>query len=319
MATIKDLAKMSEVSVTTVSRVLNNHPYVSADKREAVLRAIKATDYHQNINAVNLIKGKTKTVGVVVPFLDHPHFSNILDGVTKEAVIHGFKLLLFLTDYQKDREREALNMLKEKQMDALIIVSKACELSEIKAHQKYGKIIIGEEVDDKEISSAYVDQNGAFVEALEFLYDHGHRLIGYSVSRNTSENSLRRKQHYIEFLKERGLPFREEYIIDKTMYIEDSQRIFNKLNSMQKKPTGMVITSDQVAAGVMINSSKNNIRIPEDLAIVGSGNDPIAKLMELTTVEVPLIEIGKSLFKQALQEEISQIQFKANLIVRKTV
>ena len=116
MTTIKVIAKMAGVSVTTVSRVLNNHPYVSKDKREAVLEAVRVSNYQQNINAVHLSKGKTQMIGVVLPFSDHPYFALLLKGIAKQALDHNFKLLLFQTDYRESMELEALQMLKQKQM-----------------------------------------------------------------------------------------------------------------------------------------------------------------------------------------------------------
>lgn len=113
MTNIKDLAKMAGVSVSTVSRVLNNYPYINEEKRNAVLKAIKETNYHKNINAVNLSKGKTQMIGVVLPFSDYPYFSLILKGISRQAHKHNYKLILFQTGYIESREMEALQMLKE--------------------------------------------------------------------------------------------------------------------------------------------------------------------------------------------------------------
>jgi DNA-binding LacI/PurR family transcriptional regulator len=121
MANIKDLAKMAGVSKTTVSRVLNNHPYVSEVKKNAVLEAIQSTNYQKNINAVHLSKGNTQLMGVVLPFSDHPYFAQLLKGIAKQAFNHNYKLVLFQTDYIESKEREALQMLKQKQIDSLII------------------------------------------------------------------------------------------------------------------------------------------------------------------------------------------------------
>src|SRR5690606_1706614 len=124
MTNIKDLVKIAGVSITTVSRVLNNHPYVSDEKRRAVMEAIEATNYQKNINAVHLSRGKTNLIGVVLPFFDHPYFSLVLKGITNQAEKHNYKLVLFQTDYRKEREMEALQMLKQKLLDALIICSR---------------------------------------------------------------------------------------------------------------------------------------------------------------------------------------------------
>lgn len=145
MTNIKDLAKMAGVSVTTVSRVLNNHPYVSKEKRNAVLAAIKESNYEQNINAVHLSKGKTQMIGVVLPFSDHPYFALLLKGIAKQALENNYKLVLFQTDYMESRELEALQMLKQKQIDSLIICSRTCEWSVIQEYLSYGTIVLCED------------------------------------------------------------------------------------------------------------------------------------------------------------------------------
>src|SRR5690554_5152411 len=89
MTNIKDLAKRAGVSVTTVSRVLNQHPYVSEAKRIKVERAIDETGYLQNMNAVHLSKGKTNVIGVILPFLDHPYFAQVLIGISEKAQANG--------------------------------------------------------------------------------------------------------------------------------------------------------------------------------------------------------------------------------------
>lgn len=145
MTNIRDIAKMAGVSVTTVSRVLNHHPYVSEAKRAAVLEAIKKSHYHRNINAVHLSKGKTNLIGVAVPFLNHPYFGQLMEGIADEAITQNHQLVLFQTNYEPQRELEALKMLKYKQIDALIICSRAGSWEWIEEYQQYGTIVLCED------------------------------------------------------------------------------------------------------------------------------------------------------------------------------
>ncbi|WP_345773417.1 LacI family DNA-binding transcriptional regulator [Paenibacillus sp. 19GGS1-52] len=124
MANIKDIAKLAGVSVTTVSRVINGHPYVSTLKKEAVQRAMEMENYERNINAVHLSKGKTNLIGVVVPSIRRPYFGMVVEGIADEAIKDNYTLVLIQTNYEVEREMDALMMLKLKQIDALIICSK---------------------------------------------------------------------------------------------------------------------------------------------------------------------------------------------------
>lgn len=139
MANIRDIAKMAGVSVTTVSRVLNGHKYVRKEKKEAVLRAMRDSNYHRNINAVHLSRGKTSLVGVVVPFANHPYFGLLIEGITKAAVQYGYHLVLVQTNYNESRELEALKMLENRQIDALIICSRQSTWGTIEAYMNEGR------------------------------------------------------------------------------------------------------------------------------------------------------------------------------------
>ncbi|AXI07758.1 LacI family transcriptional regulator [Oceanobacillus zhaokaii] len=319
MTNIKDLAKMARVSVTTVSRVLNNHPYVSKEKREAVLDAVKSTNYQKNINAVHLSKGKTKLIGVVLPFSDHPYFSLLLKGIAKQALENNYHLVLFQTDYMQNKEIEALEMLQKKQIDGLIICSRTCDLQIIEEYLQFGPIVLSEDVKEINVSSTFVSHYKIFSNALEYLYQRGHRKIGYCIGRSTGANSYNRGLAYKDFHEKYSLSYNSEYIIDKCLYFEDGEKVINQVKLMNIAPSALLVTSDQVAAGIVVSCQKQQISIPDDIAIIGFDNQPIAKMMDITTIEIPLMEMGRNLFLQTINSEISNKEVPVKLIERKTV
>ncbi|HEO8419238.1 LacI family DNA-binding transcriptional regulator [Niallia sp. FSL W8-0635] len=319
MTNIKDLARMAGVSVTTVSRVLNNHPYVSKEKRTAVLEAISESNYEQNINAVHLSKGKTQMIGVVLPFSDHPYFALLLKGIAKEALENNYKLVLFQTDYMESRELEALQMLKQKQIDSLIICSRTCDWSVIKEYLQYGRIVLCEDVNGKEVSSTFVNQYKIFLRTLEFLFQKGHEKIGYCIGRKTGPSSKLRARAYQEFLVKNNLTFQEKYIIDQCNYFEDAEKVMDIILNMDRPPTALIVTSDQVAAGIVTYCQKQGVKIPEELAIIGFHNEPIAKMMEISSIEIPLFDMGKNLLQQAISKDITNKEMFFHFIERSTV
>ncbi|MFE8699977.1 LacI family DNA-binding transcriptional regulator [Cytobacillus sp. FJAT-54145] len=318
MTNIKDLAKIARVSVTTVSRVLNNHPYVSEEKRMAVLKAIKDTNYNKNINAVHLSKGKTLMIGVVLPYSDHPYFSLLLKGIANEALKNNYKLVLFQTDYLEQREMEALEMLKQKQIDSVIICSRASDWKTIEEHLSFGKIVVCENMTERHVSSTYVDHYKTFLEALEFLFSKGYEKIGYCIGRKTGSNSLARECAYRDFMNKHNLSYTAEYIIDDCLYFEDGEKVMKKIRGMVEPPEALLVTSDQVAAGIVTYCHNNHIAIPDELAIIGFDNEPIAKLMNITTIHIPLEDMGKSLFLQAVSKERTNNEVMIKLIERGT-
>ncbi|MFP5116470.1 LacI family DNA-binding transcriptional regulator [Bacillaceae bacterium C204] len=321
MTNIKDLAKMAGVSVTTVSRVLNNHPYVSTEKRNAVLNAIKESNYQQNINAVHLSMGKTFLVGVVVPFIDHPYFALLMKGIANEALKNNYNLVLFQTNYVESRELDALKMLQQKQIDALIICSRICTWSTIEAYLPFGPIIMCEDTRGKNVSSIFVDHYKSFLFALDYLYQKGHQKIGYCIGRRSGTNSRNRALAYQDFLENHRLSYDPVNIFEDCLHFEDGEKIVNRIKQMPHPPTALLVTSDEVAAGIVTCAQNQDIMIPNDLAIIGFNNQPIAKMMNITTIEIPLEDIGRKLFLQGIlnNEKIAQYEIPVNLIERGTV
>ncbi|WP_342046447.1 LacI family DNA-binding transcriptional regulator [Bacillus sp. OTU530] len=320
MTNIKDIAKMAGVSVTTVSRVINNQPYVSKDKREAVLRAIQMSKYQKNLNAVNLSKGKTFLIGVVLPYSHHSYFARLVRGIANQALQHNYKLIIFQTNYEEDREIEALDMLKHKLIDAVIICSRICDWSILKEYVPYGPIVLCEDTKEQEVSSTFVDHYKSFSVALEYLYNKGHKKIGYCIGRTSGTNSKRREQAYKDFLKKHNEPFQPHYIFDQCLYFEDGEQVVQRIKQMSDPPSALLVTSDQVAAGIVTCCQNQNISIPDELALIGFDNEPIAKMMNITTIEIPLVEMGQKLFLQAIHDKsVSHEEISVNLIERKTV
>lgn len=193
MPNIKDVAMAAKVSVSTVSRVLNNHPYVEESKRQAVLEAIERLNYSRNVNAVHLIKGKTNLIGVMLPYIHHPFFSALLQGIGQEALRHQVQLIVLQTGYDPEKERQALYMLKMKQIDGLLICSKSLSWEVLAPYSQYGPILACEKTTSPGISSIYIDHYSCIQEAMKLLLKKGHRRIGCCLSREVSPSSYSRR------------------------------------------------------------------------------------------------------------------------------
>ncbi|MDX8046748.1 LacI family DNA-binding transcriptional regulator [Gracilibacillus sp. S3-1-1] len=318
MANIRDIAQMAGVSVTTVSRVINNHPYVSEEKREAVIQAMEKVNYQVNRTAVNLSQGKTHLIGVVVPFARHPYFGLLIEGVAKQAMERHYHFVLIQTNYEGSREWEALNMLKHKQIDALIICSRTLALDEIERYQQYGAIVVCENATGNQyVDSVYIDHYQSFTDALTYLHQHGYQQIGYCIGRQSGSNSYFRHQAYQDFLKRYP---QQEFIFTDNYYFEDGQKIVDEIMQLRVKPDALLVSCDIVAAGIFTAVQNIGIEIPNDLALIGFDNQPMSKMMGITTFEVPIVTMGERLFIHALGEaETSHEKLAVTLIERKTV
>ncbi|WP_055106137.1 LacI family DNA-binding transcriptional regulator [Paenibacillus ihumii] len=325
MPNIKQIAEAAGVSISTVSRVLNNHPYVREDKRKAVEEAVERLQYSRNMNAVHLVKGATQTIGVVLPQINNAYFGKVVEGIGQHALQVNYQLMLCQTGYRAHEERKALHMLRDKIVDGLIIVSRSLSLNQIEKYAKYGPITLCEEVRGRALSSVYFDHYASFQKALMYLWEKGHRRIGYTVNRRNSASSITRHKAYVDTLTSLGGESREAWIFDNCFQLEDGARLLAHIMTMDDPPTALLITGDQVAAGLMIAAQNEGIRIPGELAIIGLDNQPISKLLGITTIDNRLNEIGAEAFgiiyrhitKQTDSTIIQELGFK--LIERSTV
>lgn len=296
LANIKTIAKLAGVSVTTVSRVLNNHPYVNEATRQKVQRIMEKEGYQPNSSAVHLIKGQTNSVGVIVPS-SHPYFQTILSGIMDEAAKSGYGTLLYQSRYETHEEHKALQLLSTKQIDGLIFCSRALELEAIAAYAKYGPVVTCEYTEHERIAAVYTDHYEAFQTGMQYLIQHGHTAIGYCVGRPDSASSQARYLAYKTLLQEHGEVLRPEWIFTNCTEIKDGIRVIDTLMTMEERPTALLVTGDEAAAGVILRAQAIGLRIPEDIAIIGFDNLPISEALGLTTIDQHLQEIGREAFR----------------------
>jgi DNA-binding LacI/PurR family transcriptional regulator len=316
---IHDIAKMAGVSATTVSRVLNHHPHVNEETVKAVQRAIDETGYTKNIHAVHLKKGRTNLIGIVVPFMDQIYFSQLVDGIARAVSKTDCHLLIIQTQYIEEKELEALELLKTKQIDCLIFCSRSVQMDVLQSYSQSGKMVVLEDIQVEGISCTYMNHYDSFYAALAFLYANGHKRIGICLNRENSTSSLQRKKAFADFLNAHQLPFLDEDVVTDCLYLEDGINLANQLIQSAARPTAFLVTNDQVAAGLYTTLVRAGWNVPKDLAIIGFDNQSISKALDMTTVQIPFNKIGEQLIKQALESEATRHEIKLELIKRGTV
>ncbi|WP_426452594.1 LacI family DNA-binding transcriptional regulator [Paenibacillus sp. S-38] len=325
MANIREIAKAAQVSVATVSRVLNGHPYVSEEKRRRVEEAMRRAGYSPNSNAVHLATGRTGMVGVVLPFSHHPYFHALLGGLTEEALKHRYTALLCQTNYDPDEERRYLHMLRTRHVDGLILCSHELPWSEISPYAGDGPIAACESVRLEGISSVYTNHYEAFLTGMRCLNRRGHRSIGFCIGRRDSESSRQRYAAYADALCGMGEPLHPEWIFEGCTMLGDGMRVMDTIAGMAQRPSALLVTGDEAAAGVLARARQLDIPIPGQLAVVGFDNQPISEALQLTTIDQQLQEIGRQAFLAFYQRLVqpaappSRIEIPFELVERSSV
>lgn len=294
MTNIRDLAREANVSVTTVSRVLNDHPYVANEKRQAVREAIEKLGYIRNQTAVHLSTGMTKTVGVMLPFVDHPYHAAILQGIAQAAFDASYRFLTWQTNYVETHEQLALDALAQQEIDALIVVSHSLPLSVILSYERHGPIVFCEHHED--VVAVYIDHYTAFQQGLAHLRQQGHTSIGICLGRPDSTNSLARKHAYQEVVC-------DEFVYEQTLTIEDGATVARRWMQQKQRPTAILTASDHVAAGLILELRKQGYQVPGDLSVIGFDGSELAEVLAMTTIAIPYATIGRHAFQLTIRED----------------
>ncbi|MEB4859237.1 MULTISPECIES: LacI family DNA-binding transcriptional regulator [Priestia] len=297
MPTIYDVAKLSGLSKTTVSRVINNHSYVSEEKKNRVLKAMKELNYTPNPSARKLRGQVTTTIGVIVPRIINPFFSYLVDSIEQVAYKKGYHVLIFQSNEDKEKELAFLNLLKTKQVDGIIMTSIENDWSLIEPFTEYGPILLcNEYVNNANVPIVRLNQyKGAYI-GVKHLLEKGHRKIGYCTGGLFAEEGKDkdRNQGYQKALQEAGIQPDPKWIFVNQHSIEDGKQIVKKILSMEDRPTAIFTGSDEIAGGMMIEAKESGLSIPNDLAIIGFDDQPLAQMLDpkLTTIRQPIDQMG---------------------------
>lgn len=302
MTNIRSIAKLAGVSVSTVSRVLNDHPYVKEEKRRKVLHAVEQLNYIKNANAVHLSKGKTYSIGVILPYLNLPYFGEILQGIAGEALKYGYHLQLFQSDYDRGAELDAFHRLQMKEVDGLILTSRSNSLDALASFIN-PNVVFCENVFDPTYKKVFIDHYQGIRSALEYLHSKGHSQIGLCLHRRFGTNSEERIRGFFDGSEAACHPVRDEWIFNDCYDLQDGRDVLSAWEEMEEKPSALIVTSDQVSAGMVAEAGKRSIMIPDDLAILSFDNHPLADALNITSFEVPIRKVGEEAFKLFLENK----------------
>lgn len=307
MANIRDIAKQTGYSVSTISRVINDYPYVDEKKRKHVLAVMKELNYVPNSTARHLSYGKNRNIGVILPFTNHSYFDQVLSGIMQEAFLSNYKVTLLPTNYDAEVELAYLSQFVAKEFDGLIITSRANTIETLLPYQKYGPIVFCEEIKDVEASCVYINRKESVREGLMYLKNQGFTRIGVTLgrSRKLSQNSKITVQLCHELFPE----FDEEDVFWDCIHYEDgfqAEEFFTK-----RGIEAIFCNGDDVAAGIL---KANPSRAYS--SIVGRDNLLASELMQFSTIDHHLQLCGKTAFQQFIENKKEKISIPYTFIIR---
>lgn len=299
--TIYDIAKQSGVSRATVSRVINNSGYVKEETREKVLKAIKELNYTPSAIARSLSTNKTNTIGVVVPEINDPFFGEIIKGISQAAEKYDLNIILFDTADSIEKEIKALKLLRQQRIEGIMITP---TYTEQKFNSEYLKtiqnsgipiILMDGHIKYDGFSGVFIDHVKGAYEGTEALIKSGHRKIAIINGNMNSRPAKERLMGYKKALDENNIPLDERYIFYGNYNYEITYEITKEILKMQDRPTAIFVCSNRMSLGCVKAFNEENIKIPEDMAIVGFDKLEVLNIlgMNISFVSGPTSELGK--------------------------
>ncbi len=298
MTKISDVAEKTGYSITTISRAINDHPYVSDKTKKKIFDAMKELDYYPN-NVAQQLRGKgTKLIGVIISFVINPFFTYLVDAIEKAAYQVGYQIVILQTLEEPEREKKFIEMLKKRQLDGLIMTSLDDDSPEVLKLIEAGKIVVcNRYLGEQNIPLIHVDEKKATYEATYYLLSKGHRKIGYVTGNRGSMLPVDpRFEGYVQALKEFDIEPNSNYIFPRRLTISDGKSTLTDVLALgEERPDALLVISDEVASGILSQCHLLNIKVPETLAIIGFDDQPIAEALYpgLTTVRQPIKEMGE--------------------------
>ncbi|MFA1778811.1 catabolite control protein A [Bacillus velezensis] len=324
--TIYDVAREANVSMATVSRVVNGNPNVKPTTRKKVLEAIDRLGYRPNAVARGLASKKTTTVGVIIPDISSIFYSELARGIEDIATMYKYNIILSNSDQNLEKELHLLNTMLGKQVDGIVFMGGNITDEHVEEFKRSPvPIVLAASVEEQvETPSVAIDYEQAIYDAVKLFIDKGHRDIAF-VSGPMQEpiNRSKKLQGYKRALEEAAIPFNEQFVAEGDYTYDSGMEALQSLMGLDRKPTAILSATDEMALGIIHAAQDQGLSIPDDLDIIGFDNTRLSLMVrpQLSTVVQPTYDIGavamrlltKLMNKEPVEEHIVELPHRIEL------
>lgn len=306
MSTVRDVARLAGVSTATVSRVINTPDSVREKTREKVLLAMKKCSYKYNALARGFVTKRSNTIGLIIPTISNSVFAESTLGVQECADQKNVRVILGNSYYKYSQEENLIKVLRESQVDGLVITTTNLKGDILKSlvDENFPFVLLFSTIKNGPFSAVGIDNyRGGYV-ATEHLISLGHKRI-CMVAGNFSmtDRSFHRWHGYKKCLKDNGIPYDKELLVQTDYSLAGGRNSIQKLLSLASPPTAVFCSNDYIALGAIKGAKEMGLSLPKDLSIVGFDDMQTASYMvpALTTIRQPAFEMGKRAAELLLQ------------------
>lgn len=326
MPTIYDIAKKSGVSVTTVSRVINNHPHVREETRARVMGILKDMSFVPNTNAGSLVRKSTSSIAVLVPDITNTFFTTLLRGVEDKANESGLSVLLGNTDEEADKEQAYINTFMERRVDGLIIVPADTRKKGFKTIMQHELPLVLVDRSIKGVETDFVgsdNQLGARM-MIDYLVKLGHRNFGIISGSRDISVFRERIEGAQSALGQLGIPLDPSFILSGSKPNKDTgYKLTHKLLNLSPRPSAIFAANKSLAVGAVLALHDADLKVPEDVSVVCfDDNDENTFNPFFTSIIQPAYMMGHVAAELLLKRlkskdaEVSRLQMQPRMVIR---
>ncbi|WP_430928241.1 LacI family DNA-binding transcriptional regulator [Polaribacter marinivivus] len=331
-STIKDIANVLNISAAAVSKALHNDSRISEKTKKAVRQVAENLNYQPNHLASALRSGKSKLVGVIVPKTNSNFFSATIHNIEEVLNKEGYNIIITQSNESYKKECENIDTLLFTQVDG-IIVSMANETVDLQHFEKVKQagiplITFDRGENDLNVDYIGIDDYDSSHRIVDHLVEQGCKRIAHIGGFKHTRIYNNRIRGYIDALEKHNLPLEKELLLESNLSTEDGRNKMQELLALDKKPDAVYVAGDYAALGALQVLNEKNIKIPDEIALVGFGDEPFANMVtpKMTSVNQHSYQIGKIAAEKFLEyTKQNQIQqtlqkhiLKAELIIRES-
>ncbi|MBV7335119.1 substrate-binding domain-containing protein [Chloroflexi bacterium TSY] len=324
--TIQDIADKANVSISTVSRVLNGNTPVATSKKDAVLAAVAELNYQPNIFAQGLARGQSMTVGVLTQNVSGPIYDAILRGVLQGLEGSNYSPLFADGRWQETQEEKAIQLLMSRRIDGLIVLGGSTpELRLQQIAQEMPLVVVARRLSSLPDQCLAVDDFQGAYRATQYLIEMGHRDIAHITGIQAHQDAEARRQGHQQALVDAGLEPHTDLVIEGNFLEQSGVMAVEMLLSRSRTFSAIFAANDQMAHGARLALFRRGLRVPDDVSLIGFDDQHSAAYMipPLTTVRFPASELGEAAAKAILQRLAGQPHavptFPLELVLRESV
>ena len=311
MPTIRDVARRSGYSITTISRVLNHTGYVSSKATKKIKTVMQEMDYVPNAIARDLSNGRTHKIGVILPQIKNPYFSKILEGIMEAAFSTDYSIMLLPSNYDEKKELYYLEQLRRKEYEGLIITSHGLPLKKLAAYNKYGPIVCCEDPEQLSLAAVFTDRLAVFVQMFQWLHAQKIQSITCMFYRNAQASATTRLT-LAAYQKVYQQELAQDFILTN---IRDASSAYQAVKKVNPQTQYIFTNNDSNAIAVRQYYLDHQKALP---GIIGQGHEISSFLANLPTIDYHLSELGRQAFQLVCAQpyEAQKVKLTADFITK---